>query len=58
MIVYKNISKVRRELENMLLLVDELEERGIPRYIIIDAVKNEFGHFSKTYEYPGKDQQN
>ena len=41
MITYKNITRVRRELENILLLVDELEEKGIPKEVIINTIINE-----------------
>ena len=36
--VYKDLAHVRRELENVLLLVDELYERGIPRTEVLRMI--------------------
>ncbi len=41
MITYQNIARIRREVENILLLVDELEKKGIPKYIIINSILDE-----------------
>jgi len=40
MIDYHNIARVRREVENILLIVDELENKGIPKAIIVDIILN------------------
>jgi len=40
-ISYTNIARVRRETENILMLVDELSKRGIPKEIIVKIILNE-----------------
>lgn len=41
MIDYRVLARIRREVENILLLVDELEAKGIPKAIIVDIIINE-----------------
>ncbi len=55
MIKYQNIARVRREAENILLLVEELEKKGIPKYIIINTILNEPKEPSKNDERPSED---
>ena len=56
MITYQNIARIRREVENLLLLVDELEKKGIPKYIIINTILNEPQKPSKNDECSCKDE--
>jgi hypothetical protein len=55
MITYQNIARIRREVENLLLLVDELEKKGIPKYIIINTILDEPKVTSKNNERPSED---
>ena len=55
MIKYDNIARVRREVENLLLLVDELRDRGIPKELIVDVIIDEHRKTSKKDEYSNKD---
>lgn len=41
MIKYTELARVRRELENILLLIDELDQRGIPKDVIVDKIIDE-----------------
>ena len=41
MIDYRNITRIRIEVENLLLLVDELEKKGIPKDLIVNVILNE-----------------
>ena len=56
MIEYTNIARVRRELENILMLIDELEAKGLPKGIIIDIILNESGKTNSEDEHSGEDQ--
>jgi hypothetical protein len=49
------LSKVRRELENILLLVDELEKRGISREVINEMILDEFERITKEDESHSQD---
>lgn len=42
MIHYRSLAKARRELENMLLLINELEEKGVPKELIVDELIKSF----------------
>ncbi len=55
MITYNNIARVRREVENILLLVDELDKKGIPKYIIINTILDEPKATRKNDERPSED---
>ena len=55
MIKYENIARVRRETENILLLIDELEKRGIPKEVIVNIILNESKNPNKKDEYSSKD---
>lgn len=55
MISYQNISRIRREVENILLLVYELEDKGIPKDVIINAIIDEPKKSDKKDECPCKD---
>ena len=55
MISYQNIARVRRELENILLLIDELEAKGIPKGIIIDIIINEPEETTSEDDRPAED---
>ena len=55
MIKYDNIARVRREVENLLLLVDELRDRGIPKELIVDVIIDEHRKVGKKDEYSNKD---
>ena len=55
MITYDNIARVRREVENLLILVDELRDRGIPKELIVNVILNEHTKASKTDERSNKD---
>ena len=55
MIKYDNIARVRREVENLLILVDELRDRGIPKELIIDVIIDEHKKASKKDESINKD---
>lgn len=50
MIKYDNIARVRREVENILMLVYELEDKGIPKDVIINAIINEPKEHTKKDE--------
>ena len=41
MIQYCELARVRRELENILVLFDELEKRGIPKEVIVKKIVDE-----------------
>ena len=41
MICYQHIKKVRYEVERILLMVDELEKKGIPKDLIVNVILNE-----------------
>ena len=41
MITYDRLARVRRELENVLILMDELELKGIERKDIVNIITNE-----------------
>lgn len=41
LIKYDSIARVRREVENLLILVDELSDRGIPKEVIVNTILNE-----------------
>ena len=41
MIIYHNLVRVRRELENIFLLMNELEDKGVPKDIIVDKIIHE-----------------
>lgn len=41
MIDYRHIARVRMELENILLLIGELEKKGIEKSLIVDIILNE-----------------
>ena len=55
MINYTELARVRRELENILLLIDELEEKGVPKGIIIDKIIDEPEETDNQDEHPAKD---
>jgi hypothetical protein len=55
LITYENIARVRREVENILLLVDELEDRGIPKGVIVNIILNESEKPSNKDECSSKD---
>jgi len=55
LINYQNIARIRREVENILLLIDELEAKGLPKGIIIDIILNESQKPNKENECTGKD---
>ncbi len=55
MISYRNITRIRIELENVLLLIGELESKGIPKDLIISIIKNEHKKPVKEDERTGKD---
>lgn len=55
MIEYTHIARVRREVENILLLVDELDKKGIPKAIIVDIIINAHEGFNQKDERPTKD---
>jgi hypothetical protein len=57
LINYDDLARVRRELENILLLVDELESKGIPKEAITNLIKNESEKLSNKNERVSKDQQ-
>ena len=50
------LSKVRRELENILILVDELESKGISREVINKMIVDEFERITKENESDSQDQ--
>ena len=50
------LSKVRRELENILILVDELESKGISREVINKMIIDEFERITKENEPDSQDQ--
>jgi len=54
MISYHNIARVRREVENILLLVDELENKGIPKAVIVDIILNVSQEPNQEDEHPSK----
>jgi hypothetical protein len=54
LIKYDNIARVRREVENILILVDELDKRGIPKEIIINAILDESKKPYNKNEHTGK----
>jgi hypothetical protein len=54
LIKYDNIARVRREVENLLLLVDELRDRGIPKELIVNVIIDEHRKVSKKNEYSNK----
>ena len=55
MIVYKVLSKVRRELDNIFVLMDELEKKGLPKEAIVKMILNESEKPSKKDECSSKD---
>jgi hypothetical protein len=55
LIEYSNIARVRREVENLLILVDELRDRGIPKELIIDVILNEHKKPGEKDEHSDKD---
>jgi hypothetical protein len=57
LIDYKNLARVRREAENLLILVDELDKRGVPKEIIVNMIVNESEKPVKKNEYPKQDKQ-
>jgi hypothetical protein len=57
LINYDDLARVRRELENILLLVDELESKGVPKEVITNLIKNESEKLSSKNERVSKDQQ-
>jgi hypothetical protein len=57
LISYNNIARVRREVENILLLVDELDKKGVPKDLIIDAIVNGTGKDTQKDVSPNKDKQ-
>lgn len=50
------LSKVRRELENILILVDELESKGLSREVINKMIIDEFEKITKEDESDSQDQ--
>ena len=50
------LSKVRRELENILILVDELESKGLSREVINKMIIDEFERITKENESDSQDQ--
>jgi len=50
------LSKVRRELENILILVDELEKKGVSKEVINKMIINEFDRITKEDEQDSQDQ--
>ena len=44
------LSKVRRELENILILVDELKSKGVSREVINKMIIHEFEKVTKEDE--------
>ena len=54
MIEYTNIVRVRREVENILLLMEELENRGLCKEAIVNIILNESTKSSKKDECPCK----
>ena len=56
MISYRNITRIRIELENVLLLIGELEKKGIPKSLIVDIILNEHKKPDSEDECTGKDQ--
>ncbi len=57
MIGYKVLAKVRRELDNILILMDELEDRGLPKDEVVKIILNESRKLTKTDEHPNEDKQ-
>jgi hypothetical protein len=55
LIKYDNIARVRREVENLLLLVDELRDRGIPKELIVNVIIDEHRKAGKENEHSNKD---
>jgi hypothetical protein len=55
LIEYTNIARVRREVENLLILVDELRDRGIPKDLIVNVIINEHQKSSEKNEHSNKD---
>ena len=49
------LSKVRRELENILILVDELESKGVLREVINKMIIDEFERITIKDEPDSKD---
>ena len=59
LIRYRGLARVRRELENILVLIDELQERGVSRDQINRIIENitEDEKADSKDECPGKEQQ-
>ena len=55
MIHYANIARVRREMENILLLMDELEKKGLSKEVIVNIILNESKYTTSKDERPCKD---
>lgn len=58
MITYDILARVRRELENVLILMDELELKGIERKDIIKLITNESKESNITNECTCKNKPN
>ena len=56
MIGYKILAKVRRELDNILILMDELETRGLPKDEIVNIILHESEKLTKTDEQSNEDE--
>ncbi len=56
MIEYQGMARVRRELENIIVLIDELEKKGVPRKTIVKLIQNESENVAKKNECSCEDQ--
>ena len=50
------LSSIRRELENILLLVDELEDKGVLRNVVNEIIVDEFKKTTKKDEPDSEDE--